>query len=398
MRILVVAPYVPYEGIPHAGGAYLLRHLEALAADHEVTLFVPEHERLLPDGVTPPAGMRIVRGVPGARGAWRQQWDRARRVVRFRSLRASTLRGFHAHGIVEEARRSDVVELQWLDSTIVLGPLRRAGVRTPVSVVAHDVDLEASRSLLAAVGTRRQRLAARLLAPIRRAMLRRDLRMADVVYVFKAADEVLLRGGGVRAPVEVLAPNIEGALGPGAPRPASVLFTGAMWRPENDHGVRWFLDAVWPRVAAAVPEATFVVAGARPSSEVRAWDGRDGVVVTGEVASLGPHYRGASAFVAPLFVAGGLKFKVAEAMASGLPVVATTVAAAGIVDATPPGPLWAVTDDAEEMARTLVDLLERPEAGAALGRDAARWVQEQLSFSASMGRVAARYGRLASGR
>jgi glycosyltransferase involved in cell wall biosynthesis len=398
MRVLVVAPYVPYEAIPHAGGAYLLRHLEALAADHEVTLFAPEHERLLPDGAVTPARVRIVRGVPGKQGAWRQQWDRARRVVRFRSLRASTLRGFHALGIVDEARRSDVVELQWLDSTIVLGPLRRAGVDTPVSVVAHDVDLEASGSLLDAVGTRPQRVVARLLAPVRKAMLRHDLRAVDVVYVFKAADESLLRAGGVRAPVEVLAPNIEGALRSGSPRPASVLFTGAMWRPENDHGVRWFLDAVWPRVVARVPGATFVVAGARPSPEVLASDGRDGVVVTGEVASLSPYYRDAAAFVAPLFVAGGLKFKVAEAMVFGLPVVATPVAAAGVADADPPGPLWAVTDDAETMAEALIDLLGRPEAGAETGADAARWVQEHLSFAASMERVAARYEQLAASR
>jgi glycosyltransferase involved in cell wall biosynthesis len=398
MRILVVAPYLPYDGIPHAGGAYLLRHLEALAADHEVTLFAPEHERLLPDGALTPTGVRIVRGVPGPHGAWRQQWDRARRMVRFRSLRASTLRGFRARGIVDEARQADVVELQWLDSTIVLGPLRRAGVDTPVSVVAHDVDLEASGSLLDAVGTRQQRLGAGLLAPVRRAMLRRDLRTVDVVHVFKAADEVLLRRGGVQAPVAVLAPNIEGARRTEPPRPASVLFTGAMWRPENDHGVRWFLDAVWPRVVDAVPGASFVVVGARPSPEVRGWNGRHGVEVTGEVPSLEPHYLAASAFVAPLFVAGGLKFKVAEAMAFALPVVATPVAAAGIVDADPPGPLWAVTDVAEAMAEALIDLLGRPEAGAAMGADAARWVEEHLSFTASMEGVVARYEQLAAGR
>jgi glycosyltransferase involved in cell wall biosynthesis len=339
-----------------------------------------------------------VRGVPGAQGAWRQQWDRTRRLVRFRSLRASTLRGFNACGFAEEARRADVVELHWLNSTIVLGPLRRAGVRTPVSVVAHDVDLEASHSLLAAVGTRRQRIAAGLLGPLRRAVLCRDLRTADVVYVFKAADEDVLRRGGVRAPVEVLAPNLEIAVRTEPPRPGVVLFTGAMWRPENDHGVRWFLDSVWPRVVEAAPHATFTVAGARPSAELQARSGRHGVVVTGDVPSLTPYYLAASAFVAPLFVAGGLKFKVVQAMAFGLPVVATRIAAAGIADAEPPGPLWAVTDVAEEMAMRLIDLLDRPEAGAALGSDAARWVEEHLSFAASMGRVVTRYATLASGR
>jgi glycosyltransferase involved in cell wall biosynthesis len=398
MKILAVAPYVPYEGIPHAGGSYLLRHLEALAADHEVTLFVPEHERLVADIAVAPPAIRIVRGVPGGRGALRQQWDRVRRLVRFRSLNASTLRGFAACGFADEARHADMVELHWLDATIVLGPLRRAGVRTPASVVAHDVDLESSHSLLAATGTRRQRVAARLLAPVRRAMLRRDLRTAAVVYVFKAGDEELLRRGGVPVPVEVLAPNLEHAVRTEPPRPGAVLFTGAMWRPENDHGVRWFLDSVWPRVVEAAPHATFTVAGARPSPDLQARSGRHGVVVTGDVPSLTPYYLEASAFVAPLFVAGGLKFKVAQAMALGLPVVATPVAAAGIADAEPPGPLWAVTDEAEEMATRLLDLLDRPEEAAVVGADAARWVEEQLSFAASMARVADRYRSLGSGR
>ena len=48
--------------------------------------------------------------------------------------------------------------------------------------------------------------------------------------------------------------------------------------------------------------------------------------MSGEVPELLPYYESASVFVAPLFVRGGLKFKVPQAMLCGLPVVATHVA------------------------------------------------------------------------
>ena len=42
VRILAVAPYVPYEGILHAGGSYLLHHLEEMTRlGNQVTLIVP---------------------------------------------------------------------------------------------------------------------------------------------------------------------------------------------------------------------------------------------------------------------------------------------------------------------------------------------------------------------
>ena len=95
--------------------------------------------------------------------------------------------------------------------------------------------------------------------------------------------------------------------------------------------VLWFLDHVWPRIQLECPASRFVVAGAQPPPELRDRAGT-AVVVTGWVDDLGSLYAEADVFVAPLILGAGLKFKVPQAMVYGLPVVATPIAAEGIVE------------------------------------------------------------------
>ena len=229
-------------------------------------------------------------------------------------------------------------------------------------------------------------------------MSRRDLDAADLVMVFKRPDVDLLRRLGVTTEAAVIAPRLDLPL-PSEPTPGRVLFTGAMWRPENDEAARWLVREVWPAVRVSAPDATLVIAGAAPSDALRAAaTATAGVEVTGEVDDLGPLYASASVFVAPLLIAGGLKFKVAQAMLCGLPVVATSTAAAGIVDVAPPGTLWAVTDDAASMAAALVGAVAEPARAAATGAAAAAWAAEQWSSDRSMDHLVERYRALAAGR
>lgn len=394
MRILVVSPHLPYPGVPHAGGAFLLDHLRALGADHDVTLLVP---------VTPsdrsalprvPEGLDLVAAEPDhqARPDAAQQRDRLRRRARFRSLQAPALRALRSAGLHELAQAADVVELHWMDCAILLPELRAKGCRTPVSLVAHDVDAESASSRQQALGSGRARFVGAALRPLHRRTMRHDLDLSDLVLVFKEDDRALLRDLGVSTLSQVLAPNI--VLPGEAPPPVAartVVFVGALWRPENEHGVRWFLDHVWPRVRVAESGAEFRLVGAGASASLRsAVAARPGASLIGEVEDLAPHYTSAAAFVAPLFVAGGLKFKVVQAMAYGRPVVASTVAACGL----PAELLWAVADDPAEMAGALLRLLRSPGASSEVGAAAAAWCREHMSFERSTAELVATYQRL----
>ncbi len=128
---------------------------------------------------------------------------------------------------------------------------------------------------------------------------------------------------------------------PGAPfarmppdaAPCFVLVGAMDYRPNID-AARWFADAVWPAIRAALPAARFLIVGSKPTPEVHALAARPGIAVTGRVPDVRPYLAAATVVVAPLRIARGIQNKVLEAMAMARPVVATPQAHEGI-DARP---------------------------------------------------------------
>ena len=115
-----------------------------------------------------------------------------------------------------------------------------------------------------------------------------------------------------------------------------------------------------------------ILAGARPSRALRAIAARaGGVRVTGYVSDLRPVLSCACAAVCPVRVAVGVQNKVLEAMAMGLPVVATPLAARGAL-ADAPGAALRVAADADGFARACAEVLTAPAAARAEAGAAAR--------------------------
>ncbi|MBI1393912.1 MAG: TIGR03087 family PEP-CTERM/XrtA system glycosyltransferase [Alphaproteobacteria bacterium] len=185
---------------------------------------------------------------------------------------------------------------------------------------------------------------------------------------------------------------------PGGARPADaggdVVFTGAMDYWANVDAVSWFAREAWPLVRARRPDATFAIVGARPTLAVEALAAVPGVIVTGRVDDVRPYLLRAKAAVAPLRVARGVQNKVLEAMAAGVPVVATTDAAEGL-DAEA-GRHYLSADEPKDFADAVVGLLGDGGASRKIA-DAARelvvcsfgWDARLDRFDAVLGRVGA---------
>jgi hypothetical protein len=111
------------------------------------------------------------------------------------------------------------------------------------------------------------------------------------------------------------------------------------------------------------PALKLLIVGADPSPAVRQLDRLPGVTVTGSVADVRPYVTGSALTVAPLRIARGTQNKILEAMAMGVPVVASRIAAGGVdaiqgehllVAETPDGyrdAILSVLGDAAERAR-----------------------------------------------
>ena len=142
------------------------------------------------------------------------------------------------------------------------------------------------------------------------------------------------------------------------------LFVGNFTYEPNRNGLRFLLEQVMPRVWEALPDARLRLVGAGldepPSHDPR-------VEALGFVEDLADAYAGVSAAVVPLLQGGGTPLKFVEALAYGLAVVATPLAAAGL--AVRDGEHAVLAEGAEPFAQALTRVLRDGAPGlAARGR------------------------------
>ncbi|MGL4409644.1 TIGR03087 family PEP-CTERM/XrtA system glycosyltransferase [Zoogloea sp.] len=112
--------------------------------------------------------------------------------------------------------------------------------------------------------------------------------------------------------------------------PDTISFIGRMDYYPNQECMFRFCSEVWPRLKAARPALKLLIVGADPSPAVRKLAELDGVTVTGSVPDVRPYVRSSALMVAPLNIARGTQNKILEAMAMGVPVVTSSVAAGGV--------------------------------------------------------------------
>lgn len=113
-------------------------------------------------------------------------------------------------------------------------------------------------------------------------------------------------------------------------RPDRCVFVGALDYRPNIEGIVWFCQEVWPQVLANRPEATLAIVGRNPDQAVRRLATIPGVEMIGAVPDVRPYLAEATLAVVPLQIARGVQNKVLEAMAMGIPVIASSGAAEGL--------------------------------------------------------------------
>lgn len=112
---------------------------------------------------------------------------------------------------------------------------------------------------------------------------------------------------------------------------AGLLFVGGFRHDPNVDAVLWFVAQVWPRVRAQLPEVQLTIVGSHmPSSIGHLADKNNGIIVAGFVEHIDPLIDAARISIAPLRYGAGVKGKINQAMACGVPVVATSVAVEGM--------------------------------------------------------------------
>jgi polysaccharide biosynthesis protein PslH len=133
----------------------------------------------------------------------------------------------------------------------------------------------------------------------------------------------------------------------------TLCFVGRMDYYPNQECMLQFCRRVFPLIRERRPAAKLLIVGADPTPAIRRLGNMSGVTVTGSVPDVRPYLRRSAAMVAPLSIARGTQNKILEAMACGVPVVTSSVAAGG-VDAVAGDHLLVADTPAELVAATSV--------------------------------------------
>lgn len=384
VRILMLAHRIPYP--PHTGDKvrayYVARHL---AKRHDLTLAFPIDDRDDWSGLDP---LREEVGDIEFAGLWKH-WGMFKGCVGLAFGRPVTLCCFASRRLrARIARRlqESVYDLVYVSSAAMAQYVE--GERT-IPAVMDFVDVDSDK------WTQYGRRARPPLTWVYRTEGRRlqayearVARWARLCLLSTPAEEALLGAFAPWAKTAVIPNGVDLAYYASPPRPAAdpaLVFTGAMDYLPNIDAVTYFCSEIFPIIRAAVPAVCFSIVGLNPAPSVLALGRLPGVVVTGAVPDVRPYYAGAAVCVAPLRIARGVQNKVLQAMAMGLPVVATSPACGGIQARAEED--LVVEDAPAAFAKRVVDLLRDPTGRAALGRRARTFVEAHHSWEASLNRL-----------
>ena len=172
-----------------------------------------------------------------------------------------------------------------------------------------------------------------------------------------------------------LAPSIEDGLRagiasqqyeyPGGPRaPLTMLFLGSFRHMPNQIALEWFTREVLPLIVARSPGAKLLVAGSDPLPAHAYHDPLNAITMLGFVEDLNSVFAHNAVFICPIRSGSGVRVKLLEAFASGIPVVSTYIGAEGL--ARVDGEFCGLSDDPHGFAERVLQLFEDPSAGLAM--------------------------------
>ncbi len=279
-------------------------------------------------------------------------------------------------------RKPDVVYLSfWHVASYVIDRVRAALPSTPIIVDTHDLhylreerqaEIEKSEALRKSA----------------RANKKRELAVyakADCVTTVTLKDREVLQKDLPDRPIFIMTNVHEPVpVKNGFEARKDFLFVGNFNHGPNEDAVVYFVKEIFPAVRRGIPGARLLVVGNNPTPTVKAL-ACDDIVVTGWVPSMTPYLESARVSVVPLRYGAGVKGKVGETFAHGLPTVMTSIGAEGmnIVN----GEHAFVADDPSEFAACAVNLYRDRETWEKFSRGGRDLVVSEYSGTATRRRL-----------
>ncbi|HTX33893.1 MAG TPA: glycosyltransferase [Bryobacteraceae bacterium] len=389
-RVLFVSPY-PVCPPVHGGGVFMyqtLRELARLTETHVVELLeLPSQEKdnqelrefcasvewlVRPSGDPPGAGSL-----------------RPRAVREFANEDLDWL--IHRQIYL---KRIDLVQLEYTP----MAQYRGEYSRIPSALFEHDIYFQSVGRALGHLPGTVANLKARVeyLRALRYEL--RTLPVCDQVQVCTSANRDYLLSFNPR-----LAPKLRGGLRAGIDttryqfRPCgrelfTMLFLGSFRHEPNRAALDWFVIEVMPLILARRPEARLVMVGSDPPPAHTYADRSGALQMVGFVEDVREPLDRYAVFVCPILSGSGVRVKLLEAFAAGIPVVSTRIGAEGLAAAD--GEFCALADDPAGFAERVLGLFEDPDKAAEMAARARAEVEAHWDMAVLTGKLVDEYRAL----
>ena len=176
---------------------------------------------------------------------------------------------------------------------------------------------------------------------------------------------------------------------PDGREPFTMLFLGSFRHTPNRVALNWFVSNVLPEVLAQRPEARLVVVGSDPPPKHSLPDLGNSIELRGFVEEVREPLARYALFVCPILSGSGMRVKLLEAFAAGIPVVSTRIGAEGL--AASDGEFAALADDPTDFARHILNLFNDPDQARELAIRARQHVVETKDMAVMTDRLTENY-------
>ncbi len=176
---------------------------------------------------------------------------------------------------------------------------------------------------------------------------------------------------------------------PDGREPGTMLFLGSFRHLPNRRALEWFLEAVLPHVLAERPGARLIVVGSEPPPVHSLGAHPEAVELRGFVDDVREPLSRYSVFLCPILSGSGVRVKLLEAFASGIPSVSTRIGAEGLAEQD--GEFCFLTDDPTAFADRVLQLLRSPSDAAEMVKRARHEVEENWDTASITARLIESY-------
>ena len=365
LRVLFVSPY-PICPPVHGGGVFMYQTVRELARLCELHLII------LLDYAREQEAHRELEQICASVEYVSRTEPRQKAIG---SAEPHAVREFRSRGLAWLIHRQiylqriDVLQLEYT----VLGQYAGRFRRIPSILFEHDVYFQSIARRLPFIKSPMERLQARW--EYLRA-LRYELRMLphpDRIQVCSRDNAVYL---------ESFLPELRGRIDPdfragidtslydfraAGREPFTLLFLGSFRHLPNVEALDWFVRRVLPKIRVAEPRARLIVIGSDPPPR-HSLPEAEAIDLIGFVEDVREPLSRYAVFVCPILSGSGVRVKLLEAFAAGIPVVSTRLGAEGLT--ADDGDVCALADDPAGFAERVVRLLQQPAKAAELANRA----------------------------